>query len=126
MRSGVGEMARLRAQGWTLEEIGARFGVSRQCVQTLLALAQRNAPAGPRPYCCQECGQEIIQLAGPRQHNGQAYCLGCLEQHPEATFRQRLKAFRMAAGLTQKQLGERAGVHGLTILSLERGASEPK
>jgi transcriptional regulator with XRE-family HTH domain len=37
----------------------------------------------------------------------------------------RLKALREAAGLTQSQLGERAGFHGLTVAKLEQGLQEP-
>ncbi|HJT79461.1 MAG TPA: helix-turn-helix transcriptional regulator, partial [Gemmataceae bacterium] len=36
-----------------------------------------------------------------------------------------LKRLREAAGLTQGQLGERAGYHGFTVAKLEQGLQEP-
>ena len=36
------------------------------------------------------------------------YCLRCLAKHPKATFGERLKAYRVAAGLTRKELARRA------------------
>jgi transcriptional regulator with XRE-family HTH domain len=43
----------------------------------------------------------------------------------EKTFPGRLQAFRTAAGLSQLQLGERAGVSNKMISHWERGVSEP-
>jgi transcriptional regulator with XRE-family HTH domain len=40
-------------------------------------------------------------------------------------FASRLQALRADAGLTQQQLGERAGIHKLTVAKLEQGIREP-
>ena len=47
-----------------------------------------------------ECGRTIARGAGSILTNGPAYCLTSLARHPEATFAERLKAHRLAAGLT--------------------------
>jgi len=41
------------------------------------------------------------------------------------TFAGRLKELREQAGLTQQQLGEKAGLHKLTVAKLEQGIREP-
>jgi transcriptional regulator with XRE-family HTH domain len=46
-------------------------------------------------------------------------CLRCVERRPDTPFGTRLKAFRLAAGLTQQQLAERTGINPDTIASLE-------
>jgi transcriptional regulator with XRE-family HTH domain len=43
----------------------------------------------------------------------------------DKSFPQRLQAFRTAAGLSQLQLGERAGVSNKMVSHWERGVSEP-
>jgi transcriptional regulator with XRE-family HTH domain len=45
--------------------------------------------------------------------------------HNPAFFGPRLKELREAAGLTQSQLAERAGLHRQGIVKLERGEREP-
>src|SRR5688500_3467297 len=44
---------------------------------------------------------------------------------PASGFGVRLKAVREESGLTQKQIGDSAGVHPNTIAKLERGEQEP-
>ena len=43
----------------------------------------------------------------------------------DSHFARRLKELREAAGLTQQQLGERAGMHKLSVAKLEQGLREP-
>jgi transcriptional regulator with XRE-family HTH domain len=52
--------------------------------------------------------------------NQHVLCLRCVKQHPDTPFGTRLKAFRLAAGLTQEQLAERTRIACGTIASLER------
>jgi transcriptional regulator with XRE-family HTH domain len=54
--------------------------------------------------------------------NKHVLCLSCLAKKPDAAFGQRLKAFRLAAGLTQKQLSMRSGVPDGIIGGLEQRA----
>jgi transcriptional regulator with XRE-family HTH domain len=44
---------------------------------------------------------------------------------PETGFGTRLRELREGAGLTQQQLGERAGCHTMTIAKLEAATQEP-
>src|SRR5262245_38289983 len=46
-------------------------------------------------------------------------------ENGEPRFARRLKELREAAGLTQQQLGERAGMHKLSVAKLEQGLREP-
>ncbi len=59
-------------------------------------------------------------------HNRTVYCLACLADHPKATFGQRLKAYRLAAGLTLAALERRSGVGRCGISGFECDRSEPK
>jgi transcriptional regulator with XRE-family HTH domain len=53
-------------------------------------------------------------------------CLACLAKRPQATFGQRLKAHRLAAGLTLTGLEQRSGVDLSLISAYECDRSEPK
>ena len=119
------EMANLRAQGLSYAEIGRRLGVSRQCVQRLLQRAGAAEP-GPLVFRCRACRTPIASVRGPRMHNREAYCLACLARHPEATFGQRLKACRLAAGLTLRQLADTAGMPYPLLAAYERHARHPR
>jgi transcriptional regulator with XRE-family HTH domain len=48
-----------------------------------------------------------------------------VETNADARFAKRLKELREKAGLTQHQLGDRAGMHKLTVAKLEQGIREP-
>jgi transcriptional regulator with XRE-family HTH domain len=76
---------------------------------------------GPGAVACLECGRTIARGAGGIRTNGKAYCLPCLARHPEATFADRLKAHRLAAGLTLEALGERAGIQRQRVSDYECG-----
>jgi transcriptional regulator with XRE-family HTH domain len=114
--------AQLRAAGLTLQKIADRLGCSHQRVHEILGL-QENARLVP--ICCQECGREITRLHIAAECNWSAWCLACLVKHPEATFGQRLKAHRLAAGLTIRGLEKRSGVSALSLSCYERDRGEP-
>jgi transcriptional regulator with XRE-family HTH domain len=117
-------IARLRAQGWTFRQIGERLGTSRQSVHGVLK-ASGTAVELPGLTCI-ECRREV----GPRRllnrPNGSILCPACLARHPEASFGQRLKTHRLAAGLTQAGLGRRAGLQPMLIAKYEQGKAEPQ
>jgi DNA-binding XRE family transcriptional regulator len=71
--------------------------------------------------CCASCETVIVKGRGPWLHNGPVFCLPCLAKTPEAPFGQRLKAHRLAAGLTLRQLGKRVGMAGTYLGNLEQG-----
>ena len=117
------EMARLRADGLTLGEIGRRLGVSAVAVSLTL---KRLGRAGHLPVVCRECA--AIILAGPPSRPGgtaAALCLACLARHPEAPFGERLRTHRLAAGWTQTRLAAAVGVTRTAIAHYEVGRTRP-
>jgi transcriptional regulator with XRE-family HTH domain/DNA-binding CsgD family transcriptional regulator len=114
--------AQLRAAGLTLQKIADRLGCSSQRAHEILG-HQENARLVP--ICCQECGRKITRLRIAVECNRSAWCLACLVKHPEATFGQRLKAHRLAAGLTISGLEKRSGVSALSLSRYERDRGEP-
>jgi transcriptional regulator with XRE-family HTH domain len=118
------EMARLRAQGLTLAEIGRRFGVSRQRVHE--ALASRLRPPPPRSVACAGCGAPVASAGVLPGDAGRALCLVCLVSRPEAPFGIRLKSLRLAAGLMKAELGRRAGAALHHLARYEDGRRVPR
>jgi hypothetical protein len=104
-------VAGLRARGLTLPEIGRRLGLSRQLVHYYAGLA--GGPPG-RVACCGACRAGIA--AGFRRliDAVPAYCLHCLPA--DAPVGVRLKAHRLAAGLTLGALAARCGIPYSSIL----------
>jgi transcriptional regulator with XRE-family HTH domain len=115
-------MARLRAEGLTHAEIGRRVGLSRQAVSLVLRALGH---CGPLAVACRECASVIMQRPPGSRPPLPVLCLACLGRHPEAPFADRLRAFRHAAGLTQRQVAERAGLPKATVGCYEQGRSEP-
>ncbi len=117
------QIARLRAEGLSLAQIGRRLGVSRQCVQmTLRAMARPTA----RVVACADCGVVVVSAGALPSDAGAALCLPCLARRPRSTFAQRLKACRLAAGLTKADLARRAGLTPQMVRHYEAGLREPR
>ncbi|HEX5273020.1 MAG TPA: helix-turn-helix domain-containing protein [Gemmataceae bacterium] len=124
------EMADLRRRGWTLAEIGAHFGISRQAVNAALG-----RPPDPRPPCvkvpkpappsCPGCGAVLRRRRRAGPHSS-ALCLPCLASRPDASLAERLRAHRMASGLTCERLAAKAGVVASTITHYETGRRVPR
>jgi transcriptional regulator with XRE-family HTH domain len=114
-------IAQLRSQGLTYEQIGERLGVSHQSVQQTL---QRTGNAKLVPIRCRKCGTIITRLRTVKDNNGPVYCLNCLPS--DATFGQRMKAQRLAKGLTLMALGEQTGIGWNLLSKYERDLVEPK
>jgi transcriptional regulator with XRE-family HTH domain len=114
----------LRTEGLSLEEIGRRLGCSGQAVWQLLG----NYGREPVPYglirCC-HCDREIVRGRRTLRNNGPVSCLGCLERRRVTRFGERLKAFRVAAGLSQREVTERTGLSRHAVLELERTGRGP-
>jgi transcriptional regulator with XRE-family HTH domain len=113
------QMARLRARGLTLQEIGDRLGISRQRVHALLKEEAVTSPG----ITCRRCGQEIAPWPGASRNLGPVYCLECLPE--KVSFGQRLRAHRVAAQLTQAELAARIGVPPGMICYWERDQRRP-
>src|SRR5690242_5830098 len=95
------QIAELRAKGLTYQQIGKRLGISYQSVQQTL---QRIGNARLVPIRCRECGAVITHMRTVADNNGPVYCLECLPG--DATFGQRLKAWRLAKGISLMALCE--------------------
>ena len=115
------EIARLRAEGLTYADIGRHVGVSRQGV---LRALRRMGRAGTAPVACRQCGAVIRARPPGNRPPRPALCPTCLGKSPEAPFADRLRTFRLAAGLTQGQLAERAGLTEAAVGGYERGEAE--
>jgi transcriptional regulator with XRE-family HTH domain len=106
----------MRQRGLTLKEIGRRLGITPSAVFWTAMVARR--PQRRSVPCC-ACRSSIVS-AGilPRDREG-TFCVPCLARSPQATFGQRLKAFRLAAGLTRTELARRAGINLAGVLQYE-------
>jgi hypothetical protein len=78
------------------------------------------------PVHCTDCCAVITQLHDVANNNRTVWCLACLAKRPKATFGQRLKAHRLAAGLTLRALEQGSGVHLSLISDYECGRRGPK
>jgi transcriptional regulator with XRE-family HTH domain len=114
------EAARLRANGLTLAEIGRRLGKSPQGAASLLH-PLRETPVA----ICRRCGAAVVSR-GALPDARPALCLSCLAECPEATFGDRLQAFRLAAGLTRKEFAKIANVLETSMGRYEQGRFRPR
>jgi transcriptional regulator with XRE-family HTH domain len=115
--------AELRARGLTLAEIGRKLGCTKQAVHYLLDHRPRRLDQ-PRPsqtVFCAACGAFLGPSPTERDY-APALCLQCLAKRPQAPLSQRLRAYRIARGLSRQALAERAGVGASSIVQMERGA----
>jgi DNA-binding XRE family transcriptional regulator len=119
------QVAELRAEGLTLAAIGRRLGLSRQLVHHHLKAAGLAGPRRGTVRCC-ACAAAIATGHHTIEYNREPLCLACLERRPDAPFGRRLKACRLAAGLTVEQLADRSGVPAPAIRAVERGACWPR
>ncbi len=117
------EMAILRAKGMTLVEISRRFGFSAQRVRRVLRKA--HVEPVPLPVNCIECNATLDSPALLRCDAGETLCLPCLARFPDSPFGRRLRALRVAAGLTRGQLAGRAAMSESIIGQYERGQGLP-
>jgi len=114
--------ADLRRQGLTESQIAKQLGCTKQNVSQLL----RGQNAEPcYTLHCSGCSCVIAQGPPTLRLNGSAHCLDCLQKLPAPTLGQRLKAYRIAADLTQAELAERIGVQLMTVSCWERDLKTP-
>jgi transcriptional regulator with XRE-family HTH domain len=116
--------AELRARGLTLVEVGRRMGCTKQAVHYLLGL-RGPSPRPPKPVGCPACGADLGPAPNPLDY-APAPCLPCLAQRPRTPLGQRLRAHRIARGLSRKALAEQAGVGASGITPMERGERRPR
>jgi transcriptional regulator with XRE-family HTH domain len=118
------QVARLRDAGLTLAEIGERLGVSHVAVCCMLQRMGHESP--PAVFTCAGCRRKVASSAALPADCGAALCLPCLRKRPGAPFAQRLRALRLAAGLTKKELARRAGLTRLVVRKYEAGSLRPR
>lgn len=117
------KILRLRAKGLSLQTIADDLGVTRQFVQRTLTLTGSTRVV---PIRCQECDALITRMRTVYDNHIPVWCLGCLARHPRAAFAQRLRAYRLAAGMTRRELAIKAGVSATSIVEYERGNKVPR
>ena len=118
------QVLRMRDRGLTLSQIAGRFGVSKQAIWSLLNA--RPPRTATRAVPCSGCGTLILSPGALRRDADAALCLDCLRAWPEAPFAQRLKALRLAAGLSRTELAERSGVAPASLRAYEDGLRKPQ
>jgi transcriptional regulator with XRE-family HTH domain len=118
------QVLKLRDKGLTLSEIAKRFGVSKQAIWSLLN--GRLLRTVGRAVPCTACGGIILSPGALRRDAATALCLRCLDARPEAPFAQRLKALRLAAGLSRAELAERSGLAPGSLRAYEDGHRKPQ
>ena len=115
----------LRRQGLTLAQIGRRLHMSRQLVHYHAAAA---GLTGRRPGTVRCCACQAVIATGHHtiEYNRDPLCLACLEKRPDVPFGRRLKACRLARGLTSDRLARLAGVPPNAVRAWERGVCWPR
>lgn len=68
----------------------------------------------------------ILSAGALRRDAATALCLRCLAARPEAPFAQRLKALRLAAGLSRAELAQRSGLAPGSLRAYEDGRRKPQ
>jgi transcriptional regulator with XRE-family HTH domain len=116
------KMGRLRAQGLTFQQIAAQLGVSHQYVQQVL---KRGGTGWLVPICCHRCKAVITRMRTAYDRNIAACCLKCLSEQPESPFGERLRAYRLAAGMTRRELAAKARVGHASVVEYELGNKQP-
>jgi transcriptional regulator with XRE-family HTH domain len=101
------KIAALRAKGLSYKAIAKRLGVSQQSIACMLDHDKR---MNAREVKCKECGGVIARGRAANKTAQNTFCLACLAKHPKATFAERLRAHRVAAGLTRVELARRTGL----------------
>jgi len=115
----------LRRQGRTLAQIGHRLHMSRPLVHYYAAAAGLTGPRRGTVHCC-ECQAVIATGHHTIEYNRDPLCLACLEKRPDVPFGRRLKACRLARGLTADRLATLAGVPARAVRAWERGECWPR
>ena len=116
--------AALRRRGLTLYGIAVRLGITERRAGGLL----REAGIDPRAceVRCAGCRRVLARGHAGLRVNAPTLCVVCLVRTPGASFGQRLRAYRLAAGLTQGQLAELAGLDAGTVWSYEQDETVPR
>jgi DNA-binding transcriptional regulator YiaG len=107
-----------------LAAIGRALGISHQRVQQILRRLDEQAPE--RFLICCACARPIASAKALPRDRSPALCLHCLADKPEIPFGARLKAFRLAAGLTTAELARKTGLEHSLVRRYEHGERHPR
>jgi transcriptional regulator with XRE-family HTH domain len=81
----------------------------------------------PRPPVrCRTFAADLNPVAAGSEDDRAVFCLACLAHRPDASFGEQLRALRVAAGLSQVELGQRAGLSHSTVSKLESDRMRPR
>jgi len=119
-------VSRLRRRGWSFQRIASKIGVSRQRASAIFRRAlgiKYRVPKQP-DLRCSHC-HVTIPRRGPNLNVVRVLCLDCLSRYP-TTFGQRLRALRIAAGLSANALAKLAGVSVSLIILCEQTPHLPR
>ena len=81
--------------------------------------------SAPGAMACRQCRRTITRGVADLGRYGAAYCLRCLAEHSEARFGERLRAHRLAAGMSQQDLADATGIYAQELSCYERDQREP-
>jgi transcriptional regulator with XRE-family HTH domain len=115
------KMAKLRAKGLTFEEIGRRLGVTKQRVGQLLHSIQTTGFA----LHCRNCAAEIVSRLRRAGRNTPSLCPACLAKTPGHCVGERLKTYRLIAGLTQRGVAAETGITPVLLKNSIQTVAQP-
>ena len=75
---------------------------------------------------CRACGTAIASAGVVPRDDGDFLCLLCLRLKEDATFGQKLKAFRVAIGVTRGELVQMAGLPSNSVQHYEEDRKRPQ
>jgi transcriptional regulator with XRE-family HTH domain len=96
------------------------MGCSRQNVHELLANIREGAPERAGHLHCRQCKAALCRRRQGMWTTRPTLCLECLAAWPEAPFGERLRAFRLARGMTTDELALQPGLWFHLVNSYER------
>jgi transcriptional regulator with XRE-family HTH domain len=110
----------LRARGWTFARIARKAGVSPQAIHHAVGASSRRHLIAR----CRLC-RKPFPTAGALQGDDLAIsCPHCLAAN--APFVERIRSYRLAAGLTRAELARKAGVCPTLLRQYEHGIASPR
>jgi DNA-binding XRE family transcriptional regulator len=122
-------VAKLRAEGFSLSQIGDRLGVSKQAVCSLLHYVGIGTGPARQMVLCSSCRKPVgpgIGRASLNRYARNLTCISCVANDRQAPFGVRLRAARLAASLTAAELADRIGIQETKLLYWETKAKHPK
>ncbi len=114
----------LHAGGLSLAQLAARLGCTRQGAHYLLRAAGVEI-ARTVLVPCPRCGAVAGRIPARRGPPASALCRACLARSPGAPFGARLRACRVAAGISLKELARRSGLSATGLIGYDAGRVLP-